>query len=312
MRESIQNYIKQLEMLLSFQGICWWIIDYEYDPEYFYCNELMEDTFSLDKNLEKHSVALTCPIAGDYNKNIELAEDSKIKAQLVFDEYNQLIKQEINEYKNQFPYYNEKLNKTFYFSSRAKVIELNENKEVSILFGIIVDITKHQEQKKEFERLSQTDALTGLYNRFKLDESLNIEIDRYKRENRPLSLIMMDIDQFKNINDQFGHLIGDEVLKQIAGILKENTRKIDVIGRWGGEEFMIICPNTPIRNAKELAEKLRIRMQTIAFKTKKEQTASFGISEFKNDDSVDSFINRADNALYQAKAKGRNRVEVFN
>jgi len=311
MTETIKEYIVQLDKLYSFQGICWWIIDYENDPSHFYCNELMEDTFSLDKSLEKHSVELTCPIAGDYNKNIELVEESKEKAKLVFDEYNELVNQKIQEYSNQFPYYNEQLEKTFYFSSRAKVLETNDQEEVSILFGVIVDITAHEEQKNELERLSQTDKLTGLYNRFKLDESLHIEIDRMKREKTPLSVIMMDIDKFKTINDNFGHLIGDQVIKQVATVLNDNTRKTDVLGRWGGEEFMILCSNTPIETAHDIAEKLRIRIKNSHFETRKTETASFGVSEFEEGDDIDSFINRADNALYLAKDNGRNRVEVF-
>jgi len=312
MRQSIKDYIKQLDKLYSFKGVFWWIIDYEYDPSYFYCNEYMKDTFSLDKNLKKHSIELTCPIVGDYNKNIELVEDSRGKAKLVFEEYNQLINQKVKEYSNQFPYYNESLDKTFYFSSRAKVLEKNKKGELSILFGVIVDITSSEKQKKELEKLSQTDKLTALYNRFKLDESLNIEVDRMKREKAPLSLIMVDIDKFKTINDNYGHLIGDKVIVQVSKILKNNTRKVDVIGRWGGEEFMILCPNTTIKAAIELAKKLRKIIAKAKFETKQKETASFGVSQFEDGDDVDSFINRADHALYRAKDNGRNRVEVLN
>lgn len=311
MRKIISEYRKQFDKILTLEGICWWIIDYEAEPEYFYYNELMAETFSLDKTLQKHSVALTCPIAGDYNKNIELVGDSKEKAQLVFDEYTQLIKQILQEYNNQFPYYNKELDKTFYFSSRAKVLEKNEKNEISVLYGIIEDITLQEEQRKELEKLSQTDKLTGLYNRLKLDQALKIEVNRMKRQNTPLSVIIMDIDMFKEINDSFGHLVGDKVIEQVAALLKTNTRTIDVIGRWGGEEFLIICPNTKLDEAKELAEKLRRCIESFSFDTVKTETASFGVSEFKSDDNITSFVNRADKALYKAKDNGRNRVEVL-
>ncbi|MDQ7049132.1 MAG: diguanylate cyclase, partial [Enterobacterales bacterium] len=114
-----------------------------------------------------------------------------------------------------------------------------------------------KERNKELERLSETDKLTKLSNRRKLDQYLQHYIDRFERYNESFSIIMLDIDRFKLFNDQFGHLVGDKVLIAVASILEENCRKIDILGRWGGEEFLIICPNTKIESVEKLANLLR-------------------------------------------------------
>ena len=149
MRKSVENYIKLFEKTLNMSGISWWVIDFEENPDNFYCNEFMEETFSLDKNLKFHSIEETCPIAGDYNQNIELACSTNEHARIVINEYKELLNGKVEEYNNQFPYYSKALNAIHYFSSRAKVLERNEKNEVSILYGIIEDITLQELQKKE-------------------------------------------------------------------------------------------------------------------------------------------------------------------
>lgn len=311
MRESVQKYIDFFDKTLNLSNICWWIIDFEKNPNEYYCNELMKETFSLDKNLQWHSVNETCPIAGDYNKNIELASQSNKHASVVMEEYKKLIAQETDEYNNKFPYFSKEQNKTLYFSSRAKVLDLDKKNNVSILYGIIEDITIQEEQKRSVELLLATDKLTGLYNRHKIDSSLNIELKRAKRHGTNLSLIISDIDKFKLINDNYGHLTGDDVLVQIANILKENTRETDIIGRWGGEEFIIICPNSDINDTQLLAEKLRKCMNDFEFDIVKNITSSFGITQLNKEDTIESFLTKADKALYRAKNSGRNKVEKF-
>ena len=160
------------------------------------------------------------------------------------------------------------------------------------------------------ERLSVTDKLTGLFNRVKLDQVLSSEIDRVSRFPQPLSVLMLDIDHFKQVNDQHGHQIGDQVLEQIAGVIMRNTRKIDTVGRWGGEEFLVICPNTDSVGAKKLAENLRIAIAQYEFPLVGRKTASFGVSSFEVNDQAKDIVARADSALYAAKNGGRNRVEV--
>jgi diguanylate cyclase (GGDEF)-like protein len=121
---------------------------------------------------------------------------------------------------------------------------------------------------------------------------------------------MFDIDHFKAINDTYGHSVGDYVLQTLAQIAKENLREIDYLVRWGGEEFIIIAPETDLGRAKALAERIRTAIGNYRFDQTGKITISFGVTEFKENDTEDTFIRRADDAMYKAKEKGRNRVEV--
>ncbi|WP_281951151.1 GGDEF domain-containing protein [Nitrosophilus kaiyonis] len=161
--------------------------------------------------------------------------------------------------------------------------------------------------------IAATDKLTGLFNRNKFYEIANIEIERANRYNRPLSLIIFDIDFFKRINDRYGHNIGDYVLKTLSSIIKKNTRKSDYIFRWGGEEFIILTPETDILGAKKLAEKLRKAVENFEFDTVKYVTISLGVAQYnkKIDKDIDSLIKRADDALYRSKESGRNMVTIY-
>ncbi len=309
MKHTTKEYIELFEKTLNFNGICWWIIDFKENPDSFYCNNSMKETFSLDKTLQFHSIEKTCPIAGDYNKNIELACKTYNHAQTIIDEYKQLLNREIDEYSNKFPYFSEEFNKTLYFTSRAKILEVDDKNKISILYGIIIDITTQEEQKQEIEKLLNIDKLTGINNRNKLDESLNIEIEKVQRYDTKLSLIIADIDKFKLVNDNYGHLVGDEVLIQVSKLLKENSRITDIVGRWGGEEFMIICSNSTSDDATKLAQKLRQIIKNFHFDIVGGVTLSFGITQFNQKDTEDQFITRADQALYLAKDTGRDRVE---
>ncbi len=163
---------------------------------------------------------------------------------------------------------------------------------------------------KRIEQLSITDSLTKIYNRSKFESSLDYEIERAKRYRSPLSLIIFDIDHFKSINDTYGHLIGDSVLTEIAQLVKNNIRSTDIFARWGGEEFVILAPNIKKEQAKVLAEKIRKLIAHHHFKYVDHVTVSLGVTEFLPTDTKESFIKRADEALYLAKRKGRNRVEV--
>lgn len=166
------------------------------------------------------------------------------------------------------------------------------------------------EHERELEQLSITDKLTSLYNRHKLDDVLKIELKRSERFGHSLSVIMIDIDHFKSVNDTYGHQIGDEVLIEIAQLLKTHSRETDIVGRWGGEEFLIICTNTDTDGVKYLANVLREKIEQHNFPVKEKKTASFGVTSYIKNDSSHDFILRADEALYKAKESGRNRVEV--
>lgn len=161
----------------------------------------------------------------------------------------------------------------------------------------------------ELEKASVTDALTELFNRRKLDQALQDEAERALRYHTPLSLIILDIDHFKVINDTHGHQIGDQVLQAIARILCHKVRSVDIVGRWGGEEFLIICPDTTLEGAICLAESLRGLIEAFAFPIGIRNTSSFGVAEFCSGETVRDLVARTDAALYRAKACGRNRVE---
>jgi diguanylate cyclase (GGDEF)-like protein len=172
-------------------------------------------------------------------------------------------------------------------------------------------ILKLNALNKELARLSITDKLTGLFNRIHLDQSLTEEVQRSSRSTQPFSIILLDIDHFKQINDDYGHPAGDAVLITIAELLRDNTRQIDVVGRWGGEEFLIICPQTDQAGARKLAEHLRQTIAHTAFPKARPVTASFGLTTYQLGDLVNEMITRADHALYAAKQAGRNRVASF-
>lgn len=163
---------------------------------------------------------------------------------------------------------------------------------------------------KALERLSVTDTLTGVFNRLKIDAVLEQEIVRANRFGQPFSVIMLDIDHFKSVNDTYGHQAGDQVLIAIATILRENTRETDIVGRWGGEEFIVICPQTERSGAVNLADGLRQKIERHTFAIAERKSASFGVATYQTGDLAAALVKRADSALYQAKDTGRNRVEV--
>lgn len=166
----------------------------------------------------------------------------------------------------------------------------------------------------QLETLSITDKLTQIYNRVKLDEILEQQEALFKRYQQVFSVMFIDIDFFKQVNDQFGHQIGDKVLIEFSTILKENIRTTDILGRWGGEEFMLISPKTNLNDISVQAEKLRELIKNHSFSSVGTLTASFGISErsdIKNASLID-LVSQADKALYLAKDQGRNRVVKYN
>lgn len=160
----------------------------------------------------------------------------------------------------------------------------------------------------KIDRLDSSDKLTGLYNRLKIDEFLEAEVQRSKRYSNALSVILIDMDHFKAVNDLFGHLVGDQVLVEIAQLISRRLRLTDIVGRWTGEEFIIICPETDLENALYLAEDLRFLIEGHRFRVIGSLTASLGVSTYQTGDKVELLVNRADRALYAAKSKGRNQV----
>lgn len=183
--------------------------------------------------------------------------------------------------------------------------QFNEGKKIGYR-AICEDITN----RKIIEKLSITDTLTGLFNRLKLDKLLDEQKKLFDRYKTPFSVILLDIDNFKSINDTYGHDIGDIVLKVLADNLKIHTRETDFIGRWGGEEFLIICKNTNGDNACLLAEKVRQNIENIIFEECRQQTVSLGVAEYNND-TLKNLFKRVDNCLYEAKKLGKNQVKYY-
>lgn len=163
-------------------------------------------------------------------------------------------------------------------------------------------------QNRELDLLATTDRLTGLFNRRYLDQVLERELASAKRSGKVFSVIIVDIDFFKQVNDRHGHLAGDDVLSTFGKLLKSRVRDSDIAGRWGGEEFLVICPNTNLVDTHGFAESLRELVEHTEFPVVGSKTASFGVANFNTGDSIAALLARADEALYRAKGTGRNRV----
>lgn len=161
----------------------------------------------------------------------------------------------------------------------------------------------------ELKILSETDHLTGIYNRIKFDNELIRWIRHKDRYKGALSLIMMDFDDFKHINDKYGHLAGDRVLKDGVDVVKKMVRTTDVFARWGGEEFIMLLPETDCEKAVALAERIRKALEDYNFQIDKSVTCSFGVVEILEGEPMQNVVNRVDELLYVSKRKGRNRVE---
>ncbi len=196
---------------------------------------------------------------------------------------------------------------------------LRERGNLSGCVAVFRDVTEIALTTAELKRLNEllehratTDALTDICNRLKFSELLIQEMREFRRYGHELSLMMFDIDNFKQINDQEGHQAGDSVLREIARVVKGNIRAADIFGRWGGEEFMILSPHTGIDETKQLAQKLRELIEDHHFGCNQPITCSFGITQCTDRDTFESFTNRADMAMYRSKAEGRNRVEVID
>lgn len=192
-----------------------------------------------------------------------------------------------------------------YFRPHAKEILMDDKALYLIIFD---EITKQYNEMKQLKNDAAKDPLTKLFNRGKFDDVLTQEMLLCQTSLSTLSIIFIDIDFFKNINDTLGHDVGDEVLIEIADIISSTIRENDFAARWGGEEFVITLHNTPKSKAAQLAEKLRRKVENHTFKNAEKLTISLGVTEYQYNESKESLVKRMDQALYEAKNSGRNRV----
>jgi diguanylate cyclase (GGDEF)-like protein len=164
---------------------------------------------------------------------------------------------------------------------------------------------------KEIMQVAMYDQLTEIYNRHSFFELAHVEVEKNNRSNQPLAVAIFDIDHFKMVNDRFGHHVGDQVLRELAQIIKASIRSYDIFARLGGEEFILLMPETNQKVALLVMERIRVMVLNHSFQTAEKITISIGLTEKKQNESLDATIVRADTAMYTAKGNGRNRTELL-
>ena len=276
-------------------------------------DEVHEQTKELKENQDYLSSLF------DINPNIAyVLKDNKLdlvnKAFLTFTETNSLD-DFLQKHKSISDFFgNDKKSHT---KPKGRIV-LNKNDTEYIFMSSTQDLLKDSMKRKlvmleditALEKLAQTDKLTNLYNRAKLDKELLYNFNMYIRYKKAYTIIIIDIDHFKNVNDTYGHLAGDDVLIKVSNIMRNSIRETDILGRWGGEEFMIISPNTELDGAYALAENIRVKIEKTKFDTVDKITISTGVSQIDSSLNQKDVILKADEALYRAKNRGRNKVEA--
>lgn len=190
------------------------------------------------------------------------------------------------------------------FSLIIYVIALNTNEKKQLTDSLF-------KKKQELEKLYRLDQLTGLWNRFRIKEFIAYELGRYKRDLKHFGLLMIDIDDFKRINDNYGHSFGDRVLVTLTNEIGKKIRSSDLFGRWGGEEFLIVSPNRDRDSALDFAEKIRHLVEQLEFENGKKITVSIGVTLNRSDDTELLLIDRVDEALYRSKSENKNKVSFI-
>ncbi len=277
--EILLDNIKTIFMILDNNGI---IVE---------TNKAFLDTFSIEEEKTigiKFSDLIKCKCQSEGNCLINSEEDEK-----------RIVTYEINVNGNEV----EK-----HFLSRIKDVDFQDEKMKLV---ILEDVTKLIEKKNKLEKLATIDDLTNIYNRRYILEKLEVEMKRAKRYNHSLSIILIDIDDFKSINDNYGHLLGDYILIETSKIMKNHLRETDYLGRLGGEEFLIILPETKIENAFMCGERIRLVIKDTELEGYNQMLSiSGGLVTYNYEDNLKEFINKADKLLYTAKGNGKNIIEI--
>lgn len=185
----------------------------------------------------------------------------------------------------------------------------DESSQIEKVVHLCFDITTPKQAEEILSAQAETDELTGIANRRQFDRACKSEMHRAERYQLPLALILLDIDHFKSINDTLGHQLGDRVLVELTNLISGMIRGQDLFARWGGEEFVILAPSREMGGAMQFAEKLRTAIESHSFPGVQHLTCSFGLTEYRSREQIETFFGRVDSALYRAKGNGRNRVE---
>lgn len=191
------------------------------------------------------------------------------------------------------------------FTLNKTILKNNQREQELLQMNSVLD-----NRAKKLLKITKKDKLTGALNRQGIEDAISIGLRDWKKDNKPLSIIMLDIDHFKKINDTHGHDVGDLVLTSLTTLVKKNIRSTDKFARWGGEEFVLVCLDTPLDVAFQIAEDLRDRIARSCIIDNIKVTASFGVSDMQNNGSVQALFKQADEALYLAKNSGRNKVKL--
>ena len=291
-----------------------------------YKNELMFNQYVLDA---QQNIIFIHDDKGIVNANKSFYEFFQIKSLQEFkNKYGNMIDL-FMEYENYFSYHIVNENKSWVnniedrkstnynvllmnyttFEPETFLIDVNDIPYSDKFVVTLTNITELAMKSKEFELKVNYDSLTGIYNRNKFNEFMEKEYSLFKRYNNNTCLAILDIDFFKQVNDTYGHLAGDDLLIRFTKFINDKIRNTDMFARWGGEEFTLLLPNTNIENGLKVVENLRDLISQVKFKTVGNQTCSIGITQFRNDDAnAKDIFKRADEALYEAKKSGRNKV----
>jgi len=278
--------------------------------------QFIVDTMRYLHETEEHVISEVNSIQETYNENKEFAQNLSMNMERISQDFDEV--QDLETLKKEVMGTISNINKCIDEKSELDMQQMKDKEnKLKSLGSRINDITKEADEiKKKAEKLEQEslhDELTGVNNRKAYDNKVTETIAGLKRYNVPSSLILCDIDHFKRINDTYGHIVGDLVLKKFIALVNEKLRATDFLARYGGEEFTIILPHIPLDKARAAAESIREHIYKSVFSYKENEillTISIGVSTFRKDDTASSVFERADRALYLAKHSGRNIVKT--
>ena len=283
-------------------------LESDISKDYYYDKEILEYNNSIiSAELEKEIDKINSELYTQYQDQINSGDEFYITSLALS---RTIFFLPISNFKNEHVGY------MIFYNNQYPLIysvdDIVQKLDLSFLAWLIITvfIIYLNKSRSKFIILTKKDKLTGCFNRYAIDDIFNKEFSLYKRYYTPFSFVMFDIDHFKKVNDTFGHLSGDAVLKGIARIVRENTRTNDTFIRWGGEEFIIILPQTNLEEATNYSEKIRraIEKQHFIKGHNKSITVSFGVTSFRENDTFDKVTKRLDENLYKAKNSGRNNV----